>query len=300
MKKTILTVFGILLIIAVWYFFIKSHDYQVNFTIKALPGTINQSVKTWNRQLNSEFPIVQSSLTEFQQKLKFSDSVHTYNWNISMLNDSVSKVKIYARDDIHSYTNKLLIPFVDTDFEKRTRKSILDFSGKLKEHLNKFKVTIVGEEDLKSTFCAYIQVKGTQYEKANGMMLNYPLLDGILSENKVQLNGMPFVEVVDWNMSNDSITYNFCYPVVRSENLPVYPELKYKRFFGKKALKAIYNGNYITSDRAWYALLKYARSENIAIKETPIEYFFNNPNMGGNELEWKAEVYLPIEETYED
>ncbi|PIB30766.1 transcriptional regulator [Maribacter sp. 4U21] len=300
MKKTILTVFGILLIIAVWYFFIKSHDYQVNFTIKALPGTINQSVKTWNRQLKSEFPIVQSSLTELQQKLKFSDSVHTYNWSISMLNDSVSKVKIYARDDIHSYTNKLLIPFVDTDFEKRTRKSILDFSGKLKEHLNKFKVTIVGEEDLKSTFCAYIQVKGTQYEKANGMMLNYPLLDGILSENKVQLNGMPFVEVVDWNMSNDSITYNFCYPIVRSENLPVYPELKYKRFFGKKALKAIYNGNYITSDRAWYALLKYARNENIAIKETPIEYFFNNPNMGGNELEWKAEVYLPIEETYED
>ena len=300
MKKIILTIFGVLSLLLLWYFFVKSHDYQVNFTIKALPGTINQSVKTWNKQLHSEFPIQQSSLNEFQQKLRFSDSTHIYNWNIKALNDSVSRVSIYATDPTHSFANKLKIPFVDTDFEKRTRKSILDFSEKLKEHLDTFKVTIVGEEDLKSTFCAYIEVKSTQYEKANGMMRNYPLLDGILSKNKVKLNGMPFVEVIDWNMNNDSITYNFCYPIIRSENLPVHPEMKYKRFFGKKTLKAIYNGNYITSDRAWYALINYAKKENIPVKETPIEYFFNNPNIGGNELKWKAAVHLPVEESYEN
>jgi len=300
MKKILFAFLGLLGLVVVWYFFIKSHDYQVNFTINALPGTINQSVKTWHRQLKADSPIVQSSLTEFQSKLKFADSVHTYTWKITPVNDSISKVSVYAKDDAHTLANKLRIPFTDTDFEKRTRHTILDFSAKLKEHLNNFKVTLVGEEDLKSTFCAYVQVKGTQFEKANGMMLNYPLLDGILAKNKVQLNGMPFVEVVDWNMKNDSITYNFCYPIIRSENLPVYPELKYKRFFAKKAIKAIYNGNYITSDRAWYALLNYAKKNDIAVKKTPIEYFFSNPNMSGNEINWKAEVFLPIEETHED
>ena len=104
------------------------------------------------------------------------------------------------------------------------------------------------------------------------------------------------IEVVNWNKENDSLEYNFSYPIIRSERLPMNTDIKYKRIFAKKALKAVYNGNYITSDRAWYRLIDYAKSNNIAVDSKPIEVFFNNPNLGGNELAWKAEIYLPLKE----
>jgi len=46
--------------------------------------------------------------------------------------------------------------------------------------------------------------------------------------------------------------------------------------------------------RAWYALINYAKKNNIEIEKKPVEIFYNNPNFGGNELDWKAEIYLPI------
>ena len=56
----------------------------------------------------------------------------------------------------------------------------------------------------------------------------------------------------------------------------------------------IYNGNYITSDRAWYELLDDAERKNIEVHQTPVEVFYNNPNYGGDELNWKAEIYMPL------
>ncbi|MET1258888.1 GyrI-like domain-containing protein [Flagellimonas sp. DF-77] len=281
----------------IWYLFIKPSDYTVRFEVKTFAGAINQTIKTWHRSLENKGDLEQAAdLNEISQFLKFGDSINRYDWNIVPLTDSTSKIIVNVKDLDHSFANKLQVPFSDTEFEKRTRKTLLEFNTVLQEHIKNFKVTIVGEDELPSTFCAYIPVTGTQMEKASGMMRNYPFLSSVLVENQVELNGLPFVEVVDWNRKTDSLKYNFCYPIIRSEKLPEYPEIEYKRFFGKKVLKAVYNGNYITSDRAWYALLDYAKTHNIAVEPKPIEFFFNNPNMGGNEIEWRAEIYLPIKE----
>ena len=72
--------------------------------------------------------------------------------------------------------------------------------------------------------------------------------------------------------------------------------IQYKQYNQVTALKAVYNGNYITSDRAWYALLDYAKQNNIAVNNNPVEVFYNNPNYGGDEMRWKAEIYMPIKE----
>ncbi|WP_420603925.1 GyrI-like domain-containing protein [Flagellimonas sp.] len=299
MKKVLISIVAIIIIALSWYLFIKPQDYQVNFKVKTTPGTINQAVKAWNTSMGDFKSIEQQSLNNFIQQLAFNDSVHEYHWNVSPINDSLSQVKVNIKDAENSLTNKIQIPFSDTDFEKKSRKTLLAFNDFLNDHLKDFKVTLVGEEDLFSTACACIPVKTSQIEKAKGMMRNYSFLNSILFENKVELNGPPFVEVVDWDIKTDSLSYNFCYPIIRSENLPKHPDITYKRIFGKKALKAEYNGNYITSDRAWYALLNHAELNGIEIEKKPVEVFYNNPNMGGNELQWKADIYLPIKETNE-
>ena len=189
-----------------------------------------------------------------------------------------------------------MVPFSDTDFEKRSRKTILDFMENLNDHTNRFKVTIVGEEKIPTKYVAYLPVKVAQFQKAGGMMKNSSYITQTLLNSSADFDGPPMVEITKWDNINDSLEYNFCYPIIRSDRLPLNTDIKYKRIFEKRALKAIYNGNYITSDRAWYALLDYAEKNGIEVEPKPLEVFYNNPNTGGDELSWKAEVYLPIKE----
>jgi len=296
MRKIIFFI-GILLIGSlIWYLFIKPHDYQVNFKAKTFPGTINQIIKTWSNTIDNSELLEQENtdLLELKQQLKFGDSTYIYTWHIIPETDSTSSVKVYVKDTEHSFTNKLMVPFSDTDFEKRTRKTLLDFNSKLSEHISKFKVKIIGEEQINSTFCACTTQTTTQFGKAQGMMKDFPLLDGILANNGVKLNGRPFLKVTNWDMAQENLTFDFCYPIIKSKILPQHPELIYKQFPSLTAIKAEYYGNYITSDRAWYALLDYANKNNLSVKALPIEVFYNNPNMGGDELKWKTEVYLPL------
>ncbi len=296
MKKIIFYIGIILIGVTIWYLFIKPYDYQVNFKVKTFPGPINQIIKTWSTTIDNSELLEQDNegLLDLKQQIQYGDSIHIYTWNIIPETDSTSNVKVYVKDLEHSFKNKLAIPFSDTDFEKRTRKTLLDFNKKLTEHISNFKVEIIGEEQFKSTFCACTSQTRPQFGKAQGMMKDYPLLDGILANNGIKLNGRPFLEVTNWDMVKDSLTFNFCYPIIKSDELPQHPELTYKDFPSTRAIKAVYNGNYYTSDRAWYALLDYAKKNNLSVNALPIEVFHNNPNMGGNELEWKTEVYLPL------
>ena len=295
--KKISAIIGFLLAgFLLWYLIIKPYDYLVTFKVKTSAGTINQTIKLWNTSLENSSPIQQDNLANLTQQIKIKDSTYNYEWSISSVNDSISKVNVYVTDLNNSLANKISIPFSKTDFEKRTEQTVTDFIDKLKEHLKKIKVTVVGKDTTRSTYAAYISMKGLQIEKARGMMQNYSLLTSILSAENITMNGTPFVEITNWNTQNDSIAYNFCFPVIKSDSLPVDSRIQYKQYNGAKALKATYNGNYITSDRAWYALVDYAENNDIKIDKKPLEVFYSNPNFGGDELQWKAEIFMPIKD----
>ncbi len=297
MKKTVALISFVLVGLLAWYLFIKPYDYLVTFKVKTTAGTINQSLKIWNRSLENENPLEQEDLYNLVQKISFhEDSIATYKWTSHLINDSLTKVKVYVKDIHHSFQNKIAVPFSTTDFERRTKKTVKDFVKELQEHLKKIKVQVVGESKTPLTYCAYVPVKGVQISKARGMMQYYSEISGVLINNNIKFNGTPFLEITDWNMKNDSIAYNFCFPIVKKDSLPNHEFIQFKQTKSVKALKAIYNGNYITSDRAWYRLLEYAKQNDIKVSKTPVEVFYNNPNFGGDALRWKAEIYMPIKE----
>ncbi len=295
MKKKIglfilLFVFGT----SIWYLFIKPYDYLVTFKANTFPGTINQSIKLWSKSIDPSSKVIQDDIQNISYIFTINDSTYNYDWKLVPINDSTSKVKVYIKDINHSLINKIKIPFSETNFEKTTKRTLLNFNKMLTEHLKRFKVTVVGKGTFGGTYCAYIPIKSTQFQKAKGMMQNYSLLSNFVAMNKIKLNGTPMVEITKWNINTDSIHYNFCYPIIKSDSLPKHDIIKYKQLKIKPSLKAIYNGNYKTSDLAWYALIDYANKENIEIEYRPVEIFYNNPNMGGDELNWKTEVYMPI------
>lgn len=297
MKKIFLGTGIRIILILIGYFFIYPYDYVVRFEAHSFPGTINQTLKIWDKEVGvPDEPIAQEDLTHLTQTVQVGDSIHEFHWELEAITYTTTLVTAKIKDRNHSLANKLMAPLGRSKIESLSKKNVLNFADKLKTHIDEFRVTVVGESELPATFYAYVNVKTSQHNKAGGMMDNFSLLSEVLTSSGTALNGPPMIVVNSWNREKDSLDFNFCFPIVPSDNLPNYPGVEYKRIFPKRALKAIYNGNYITSDRAWYALLDYAERNNIPVEEIPVEIFYNNPNMGGNALTWKAEIFLPIKE----
>ena len=294
MKKIVGIVSLALLGALLWLLFLKPYDFVALLEVKTIPGTVNNTLKTWSRSLDGSEIRQDGDMNNLLQELRFKDSLFVYKWTLSREHDSLTRIKVGVSLENKNLGLRLANLFSDSDFEKRTRNTILDFNNKMQEHLSSFKVHIDGEASLEPVYCAFVTIENGQLQKALGMMQNYSLLSSVLLENKIQLNGMPFVEVIDWDLENEHLKYNFCYPIVKKDSLPGNAGVAFKQFEGGKYLKATYNGNYISSDRAWYALLDYAEQNGIQIIERPVEIFFNNPNMGGKELEWRADIYMPL------
>jgi len=294
MRKWILGFAFVLFGVLIWFLFIRPYDFTVSFKANTLPEIVNQSLKVWNKEV--EGTLDNRANEDIIQKLRLGERSLSYQWNMEQRNDSTSKVTVFVTDENLSIFDKLKIPFSDTPYEEAVQKNLTEYLELLNDQLKNIKIELIGVSSIEGTYCAYVPIKGKQFEKARGMMENYGLLSTLFIETDVELNGNPFVEITKWDRETDSIFYNFCYPIIKRDSLPQNDKIKYKQFDTRKAIKAIYNGNYMTSDRAWYTIKNYAKNNSIEVIDTPIEIFLSNPNMGGNELDWTTHVYLPIKQ----
>ncbi|MCB0456443.1 MAG: GyrI-like domain-containing protein [Flavobacteriaceae bacterium] len=279
----------------IWYFFLKEYDYQISFEAKTTVGTVNQSIKSWNSSLENPQPIQQISENELLQTILRKDTAYHFLWKIES-EDSLVKVTSFVKSTSQGLKNRLLIPFTETTFERNSTQTVKTFLSNLTAHLQEINITIEGEDSSPETYAACVYLKTLQIRKAKGMMENFSLLSGYIADNQLQPNGKPFIEVTSWDRTNDSLAYRFCFPFTMKDSLPVHPLISIEKFTSKKSVKAVYNGNYITSDRAWYVLEDYAKKKNIPLDMYPVEVFYNNPNMGGDERKWVTEIYIPIKE----
>lgn len=296
MKKIVLIVLLAALTFLGWFLFIKPADFKAVFKTTVTLGAANQTIKVWNESLPDSKPIEQISVNALEQKISFGDSIHQYSYHLEPDIDSLTEITIHIKDSAHSLSNRFKGLYSQTDFEKRSIATVKNLYEVLKEHEKNHKVTVEGITTLPSKEYAYTELSGIQRSKAYGMMKDMSLLQSAMAQYNVSLDGTPFVEITRWNRESDSIYYKFCFPFDKTatDSLPKWKDIKYGYRDEQKALKATYNGNYITSDRAWYVLLNYAKANNIKVEETPFEEFFNNPNMGGDAMQWRADIYLPI------
>lgn len=281
--------------LGVWYFS-KPYDYMVTFESKALPGTINQSLKLWVKSLDNSKIIESNSLHNIKQSFSYDDNSYIYNWEFESLNDSLTKVNVGIIDSNSSPSKRISNIFEDTKLKKRAKDDITKFMTVLKNHLDSHDVKIIGETMSPEVYCAYLSFNTEQMLKANEMMKNYVYLSNELLKDKIELKGNPMVEITSWDKKKDSISFNFCFPIIYKDSLPDHPEIKYKKIESQKSLKAVYHGNYISSDRAWYKLLQYAKNNELTLKQTPVEVYHNNPIYGRDDRNWKTEIYMPVKE----
>lgn len=292
-KNVALLVIIVFVATGLWYFF-KPYDYTVSFESKTRPGTINQTLKLWDKSLKTSEITENISTEQIKQVFQYKDHEYIYNWEFENKNDSITQVNIGIIDSKSDFSSRFANLFNDTEVKIQAKKNISDFMTVLNDHLDSHNVKIIGEAMSPEVFCAYLSFETEQMLKANEMMKSYTFLSNELLKGKVKMKGNPMVEITKWNTKTDSIHFNFCFPIIEQDSLPKHSAIKYKKIKSQKSLKAEYHGNYISSDRAWYELLYYAEKNNINLDKRPIEVFHNNPMLGGNDREWKTEVYMPI------
>lgn len=285
--------------LGVWYFFIKEHQYQVSFTVSEPPGILFKHILDWQNFDESEQEISVLSrdpFSEIKQRVTSGDSTFLYHWCFKRTSDSVTKVIAYISDEKNGFTQKIQAPFRSNDFVKRSVKNVKLVGDALLKKEERYRVHSIKDTILSSVFCAYIPLETKINEKAASMIRNIGVVMDYIKLNDIPLIGDPFLEVTEWNTVESTIKFNFCFPISKPDSLPSHPEVKFKTTSEIKGLKAEFNGNYRISENAWYYLIDYAEVNNISVTRLPIEIFLNDPHSGGNPLEWKALIFLPIED----
>ena len=302
MKKRIVYTFLLLLIATgIWYLFIKEYDYQVSFEAKHAPGIVYQKLLNWNqgRAVDNDFKILKKvPFSEVQLTLD-QDSIKSFmKWEFYSISDSVTKVKIHFKDQENSLSERLKFLIGQSGFVKNSIKTAKKVRTELIAHNTRYKVNIPEMSVMPERHCACTKTDSIKMlMKANNMMRENEKLAYFIVQNGLSIEDFPLLQVTRWNQDTEQIDFEFCFPVPKDKEDYVFVEGVYLKSFPERtALKTIFNGNYLISDRAWYRAVDYAERNQIDIEPYPIEFYYNDPHNGTNELSWKAEIFFPIKD----
>ncbi len=291
----------LLLATGVWYLFIKEYDYQVTFEAKHPPGIVYQKLLNWNqgRATKEEYTILSKTpFSEVELELD-QDSIKTLmKWEFYSISDSVTKVKIHFKDQENSLLERLKFLVGQSGFVKNSIKTAKKVRTELIAHNTRYRINIPEVSVMPARRCACTKTDSIKMLlKANNMMRENEKLAYFLVRNGLSVTDFPLLQVTRWNQDTEEIDFEFCFPVPKDKEdfLPI-EGVYLKTFPEQKALKTIFNGNYLISDRAWYRAVDYAERNQIDIEPYPIEFYYDDPHSGTNELDWKAEVFFPLKD----
>ncbi|MEM7185319.1 MAG: GyrI-like domain-containing protein [Bacteroidota bacterium] len=292
----------LLLILAglgVWYFGFKKEHYQISFESKQPAGVVYHHILGWHPEstpgVDSITTIEKTPYSLVEQRVVAGDSIFTYRWEMRK-KDSMTRVTVKITDMEHGLMQKVQAPFANNDFVKRSISNVKMVGDVLAKSDAKFKVHSIKDTIFPSRYCAYLPLRSTVANKSATMLHSIVDIMGFIKQNDIPLTGDPYLEVTQWNQQKDSIHFNFCFPIAQSDSIPKTDRVLFKETPSFEAVKAEFNGNYSISDKAWYYLLEYAERKGYSVKNTPTELFLNDPHTSGrNSIDWKANIYLPLD-----
>ncbi|MGC1205885.1 MAG: GyrI-like domain-containing protein [Flavobacteriaceae bacterium] len=298
LSRLLKTSFLLICLLGIWYFFIKDYNYKITFKTKQIPGIVYNHILNWNDGESKGNPVVTNfeniPFKEVNQELKSGDTILNLNWEIKKEDDEITFITLKITDPEHSFNQNIQALFGKNGFIKKRISKVKELNIKIDEQSKLYNLSLIEKAQTPSTFCACLPIESKVSDKAKAMVGNITILSDYINDNNIKLAGNPFSEITNWDMENDKIKFNFCFPLADKKNYPEHNKIQFKKIEQRDALKAIFNGNYNMSHLAWYIILDYANTNNISIETSPMEVYLNDPHMGGNALNWSAEVYMPI------
>jgi hypothetical protein len=303
-KKVAYTIFTLLVAVAIWYFFVKQHDYQITFNAYHPKGFVYHTIKDWNYNKSPKDSLVKTlkgtPYQSIEQWFKPSvDSIINVEWQLEKVNDTTTEVTGYFSTDQSSIAERTKLLFKNTNFVNQNLEFAKALRAFLKAQSDYYKISSIDTIDVAAKKYLYVERKGITTRKARAMIADNSFVMAQITRNNMKLADFPFVEIQSWDKQTDSISFKFCFPVERKPD-SVNRKIKYGERPEFKALRIRFNGNYSKSHFAWYAYDDYFKAqgkENPSI--LPTEIFLDNPSVGGNELEWRADIVLPLTQSQE-
>jgi effector-binding domain-containing protein len=271
------------------------------------PGNVYNEISEWKR-FNPHFSednitvIKGEPFKNLTQKVySFSDSPVEFYWEFEKRNDSLTEVVLNVRSQENSLVNRLDIinPFVKSNYIDSLKQNLLAFRHRLKNEQKAYRIQIADSLVISPALdcICHISENIPVGGKAREMVATIDILEDYILRHKLKLTGNPFVKVIKWDREKNIIDFEFCFPVNLVQDIKPSGEVKFRQIPSTPALKAVFNGNYRLSHKAWFDLLYTAEEKNLKIQGLPLEVFFNNPNVESTPSPtWKAVIYLPVVE----
>ncbi len=305
MKKVIILFCSLFILALCWYLFIKEYDYQITFESSYGPGTAYQEVldlETLN-SLDSIKTIKVTGWKPFDEitqtvYLKEVDSIELV-WDFEQLRDSITKITVSTRSIDNKFLQRLSIinPFQKNDYIQELKEDLIAFNEKLYTFQKTYKIKM-GEEPITTPggTCACITSTTSIEGKAGAMKATIGSIEQFLSKNGLKQDGFPMLQVRNWYIPENIITFDFCFPIAGKHNAKAQNDVFIRKIEPRKAISATFYGHYGLSHRAWFDLYERSKNENISIIPEPLEVYHGNPRNGGDPITWQADIYMPIKE----
>lgn len=295
MKKILRFIGLLLLVILIWFSFIKPYDHQIDFEVNLPAGSVYYMILDTTNFENKTLKINDKNLFKsVRMETSFNQKPFELLWEFENLNDTNAKVHLYFKNQNNSLKERYKSLFNQSQYLD----SLVSLSKTLKTKANNFseffKVEINGLETLEETAYLYVEHKSKREEKAGDMINSNSLLFRKNRDSLVTKTGQTFVKVDNWKPDTDSISFRYAFPVKSQAHYPTDQFVKADTLKKHQALKATFYGNYSLSDQAWIALYHYAKRKSIDITLSPVEIYYNNPMLGGDDKKWKTEVFMPV------
>ncbi len=302
MKKIISISLVVVLIATVWYLFIKEYDYQFRFKAKYGPATVYQEILNWENftpadTMQNIKVIYKEPFSGILQQVDLDNKNSLLmEWEFEYVNDSVTQVVVSTLDKENKLKNRfeILNPFKKSRHFANLKERFSAFNEILNARQNAYKIRISDTAISPAFDCACITSKAKVYNKANAMVATVGTIESYLSDNDLKLQGSPMLKVTQWNIDENEIVFDFCFPIQFNNSLKETGEIQLKHIESSKSLFAVFNGNYRQSHLAWLDLYEKASREKIAINPLPLEVYFDNPMTGIEFTEWRADIYMPL------
>ena len=283
-----------------WYLGIKTHDYEIRLTVPASKVSVYYRINALERwDMNSrkdEIQVLNSKpYQSVSQDIVISDSLKfQIDWTLHRIHDSITQIHVGIIAKPNSLSHRLQILSASSMILPTIKAGLKQFRKEIKKDAATFKVIINGIKASPSFDYMCTNIKSSRKQKASSMIKQNVDVYPALATYGLKKKGYPFLKVKNWDMETDQMTFRFGFPIYPKDTLINDPKIHLGSEASVKAIKATFYGNYRRSDEAWFALQTHAEAQGLKIKREPLELFYNNPMQGGNELTWKAEVFMPI------
>jgi len=287
MKKKLL-VFIVLIGIVFLLYVHFIHSFTFRFETSRTKASIFYSIQDFQKIKNDSFRIRTISEEKYNsvtQDSYFLKKNIRLNWSLNEIKDTITEVSVDCETYNFSYIDKLKLVLNQSKI-KDFYKNKINFFIETSQHFKSSYFVKNYKEVISPKINGYVvSIKAKRGDKASEMLKNIGILDAFFIKNNMKIEGKPFLKVTKWDKKTDSIWFDFGFP--SPSKIEGTKEVKRMEYAQKPAFSVEYYGNYIQSDQAWFYLYQKTNTKNF-----PLELFYNNPNNGGSELQWKAVIYI--------